>query len=642
MKKFQLFRYLKKWLPLIVIFFLAMTALSYRVLANRQTYTASSVIEYSNKDAKDGYAPNGAKIDVSEISSSAGMAKVMQNLGLSYENYSLDTLCAGVSVEPVIEEQAENIQAAMNEGGEEYTVHPTAYIVRFTMDSKGSQSLARDILNELLDVYFSDYSKQYINQEQIHNQTRNLADTDYDYLEMVENIDAQLTGTVDSLHMRYMRAENFRSVATGYSFSDLRDQFSLLQHVDISRLYSLILGNQISKDKALLLDKYQNRIANYRLDEKKAQEDTEDILNIIDSYVDKMRESGNTDIDYNYILDDVYDRKWLSDSDGNHVQTNRTVQYDTLLRSWIKSQNKEDYALLDREYCNYVIGVYRDGITELDTAGTEDEQPVFEIPEPDEAVTEEEVEREIRSVINRMNVLYGIVDQTNAEYNEYLGAKNIRILSSVSVSPAFSMKLYMGIVALFFLLVGCCGAILLGRVGDILEYLFLRDSATGCMNRVSCDNYIQKHEKHMLPLAMCCISLQITNQHELNELYGREETDRAFQKFGRILQDLFGSCKDSFIGYNGGGQFLVFFEKDEQGTLGQEVERLVILLSESLSDLPVAYQLGAVNVGEAVVFRLRNLISVAVSDRRPYMTTIQEVKTTKGNLGLNGTQQDTD
>lgn len=642
MKKFQLFRYLKKWLPLIVIFFLAMTAFSYRILSNRQTYTASSVIEYSNEDAKNGYAPNGAKIDVSEISSSAGMAKVMQNLGLSHEDYSLDTLCARVSVEPVVEKQAENIQAAMNEDGKEYTVQPTAYIVSFTMDSKGSQSLARDILNELLDVYFSDYSNQYINQEQIHNQTRNLADTDYDYLEMVENIDGQLTATVDSLHVRYMRARNFRSVATGYSFSDLRDQFSILQDVDISRLYSLILGNQISKDKALLLDKYQNRIANYRLDEKKAQEDTEDILNIIDSYVDKMRESGNTDIDYNYILNDVYDHEWLSDGNGSHVQTNRTVQYDTLLRSWIKSQNKEDYASLDRDYCNYVIGVYRDGITELDTAGSEDEQPVFEIPEPDKAVTKEEVEREIRSVINRMNELYGIVDQTNAEYNEYLGALNIRILSSTSVSPAFSMKLYMGIVAVFFLLVGCCGAILLGRVGDILEYLFLKDSATGCMNRVSCDNYIQKHEKHMLPLAMCCISLQITNQNELNELYGREETDRAFQKFGRILQELFGSYKGSFIGYNGGGQFLVFFEEEEQGTLGQEVERLVILLNQSLSDLPVAYLLGAVNVGEAVVFRIRNLISVAVRDRCPYMTTIQEVKTTKGNLGLNGTQQDTD
>ena len=117
MKQFQIFRYLKRWLPLIVCFFIGMTLLASRVLAKKQTYTASAVIEYANGDAKEGRAPDGSAIDVSEIASAGNMAKVMENLGLSPASYSLDTLCASIRVEPIIEEQAQNVQQALNEEG---------------------------------------------------------------------------------------------------------------------------------------------------------------------------------------------------------------------------------------------------------------------------------------------------------------------------------------------------------------------------------------------------------------------------------------------------------------------------------------------------------------------------------------------
>ena len=235
MKQFQIFRYLKRWLPLIVCFFIGMTLLASRVLAKKQTYTASAVIEYANGDAKEGRAPDGSAIDVSEIASAGNMAKVMENLGLSPASYSLDTLCASIRVEPIIEEQAQNVQQALNEEGKEYTEQPTAYIVSCKLDASGSAGFARDILSELLDVYFSDYSNKHINQEQVSNQTRDLIRTDYDYLEMVEQIDAQLTETVNTLHNRYQREQGFRSADTGYSFSDLRDQFKLVLDMEAAR-----------------------------------------------------------------------------------------------------------------------------------------------------------------------------------------------------------------------------------------------------------------------------------------------------------------------------------------------------------------------------------------------------------------------
>lgn len=600
MKEFQIFRYLKQWLPLILCFFVGMTIFAYRILAKKQYYIASAVIEYSNDQAKDGYAPDGSRIDVSEIVTSKNMTRVMENLGLPLESYSLDNLCASIKVEPVIEEQALNIQEAVNEEGEEYTIQPTAYVLSCKLNGAGTENLARDILNELLDTYFSDYSNKHINQEQVNNEVRDVMVTDYDYLEMVERVDQQLTSTIDTLHIRYLRGRYFRSSDTGYSFADLRDQFTLIRDVDIPRLYALILGNQITKDRALLLNKYENRIVNYGLTGQKAQEDIDDIMKIISAYVDKMRSSGNTDIDYNYILNDVYEREW--GENGTMKSTDRTVQYDLLLHSWINASDRWDYAEIDAAYCAYILSVYRG---EQGAGGT---------------ASEADVERELQAVIDKMNGLYEIVTRTNTEYNEYLGAQNIKTLSSVSVRPRFNMSLYLAIIAGFFLVVGCCGAILLGRVGDILEYVFLRDRATGCLNRVSCDKYIHDRESFILPLAACCVNIQILNQRELNDNFGRGVTDRVLMEFGRVLRDLFESRKGSFVGHNGGGQFWVFFETANQVTLLQEEERLTAMLADTLSDIPVSYQMGAANAGEQSVFQLRGLISSAAKLRKPYRT----------------------
>ncbi|MDE7353108.1 MAG: GGDEF domain-containing protein [Acetatifactor sp.] len=644
MRKFELLRYLKRWMPMIVLFFVIMTAGAFRALEKRQSYVASSVIKYSNEGAADGLAPDGERIDVSEIYSSANMARVMENLGLSYDRNSLDVLCSGITVTPIIEQQDENIRDAVNKEGEEYTIQPTAYIVSCTLDSSGSAALARNILNELLDVYFSDYSNKHINVGQIDNRMKELADTDYDFLEMVEMVEAQLADTVDSLHTRYMRAQDFRSVNTGYSFADLRDQFSLLREVDVPQLYALILGNQITKDRKVLINKYQNRIANYELSSAKAQENIQDILEVINSYVDKMRESGNTDLDSEYILGDVYEDERVADDGGNYRPTNRTVQYDTLLRSWVSSHNDWDYAEIDAAYCRYIISVYSDGDTGAETAGQEvsgsgeagaeasgaetagaeasgsGEAAAEAAGSGEDRVTAEDIQSRISHMLARMNELYEIVNETNVEYNEYLGAANIRILSSAAVSSAFNMKLYQAVIAVFFLVIGCCGAIVLGRTGDILEYLFLKDSMTGCMNRVSCDNYIQRNEQRLLSVNMCCMSLQITNQRELNQIYGRKGADDVLKEFGRVLQEVFGSRKNSFIAYNGSGQFMVFFEKASQENVMQEAGRLSIILMQSLDDYSVSYQMGAVNAGEEALFWIRGLISGAVKSGKPYST----------------------
>ena len=68
--------------------------------------------------------------------------------------------------------------------------------------------------------------------------------------------------------------------------------------------------------------------------------------------------------------------------------------------------------LIDKAYNEYVIGVYSD-------APARSSEEVLE-----------ETENRVKALVDRVNELYIVLDQTNDEYNEYLGAENISVLSS--------------------------------------------------------------------------------------------------------------------------------------------------------------------------------------------------------------------
>ena len=104
MKKFQLSRYIKKFLPFIIVLCVVLTAAVYFVLSSSQTYVASTVIHYDYDEAKSGQAPDGTALDVNEIKSSAIMTKVTASLGLDEGIYSIDSLLSRVNITELIDE----------------------------------------------------------------------------------------------------------------------------------------------------------------------------------------------------------------------------------------------------------------------------------------------------------------------------------------------------------------------------------------------------------------------------------------------------------------------------------------------------------------------------------------------------------
>lgn len=133
MKRFELSRYIKKWLPLIILVCAGLTAAIYLFLSKSQAYIASAVIEYKSVGADEGKTPLGTELDVNAIKSSAIVSKAIGNLKLDSRSYSVDKLISSIKITEVIDEDEEARKEAVLEDGEEYVYKPTKYIVSFEL-----------------------------------------------------------------------------------------------------------------------------------------------------------------------------------------------------------------------------------------------------------------------------------------------------------------------------------------------------------------------------------------------------------------------------------------------------------------------------------------------------------------------------
>ena len=620
MKSFQIMRYLKKLLPIIVVFcVLATYAINFK-LKNSNTFVASEVIHYNDPMAEQGLTPTGSKLDVNEIKSSAVLSKVVEKMGLT-GIYSVDSLISRISITPLPDEDKVAQKEAKLEEGEEYIYEPSTYIVSFTATNNEGSEFARTILDETLDVYFAEYSQKYVNVAPAKNIIGNIENENYDYIEMVEMIDKGIDETLSTLYQRMDQKPYYRATKTGVSFNDLADDFNYLRNVKLSALFSKIYKYQITKNKTVLISDYTTRIDNNDILNVKEESIVNDTVNVIDAYVEKMRESGNTNITYEYILDNVHERN-LVDSYGNPLSGgDQTVTYDELIYGWRDHNEKKEHSIIDSAYCRYVINTFNTCTgncknKECSTSALTCTQLYNENYE----VIKSEIDVEIKGLISELSNLYNITKETNDEYNEYLGASYISVLSSASVKPSINVSLYT-LIAFFFLIILCCGsAIIFGRLGDIVHYIFYTDHLTELNNRAYFDKYLKSMDKKLLDDGTVYCVVDISNLIAINTAYDRTIGDEIIKMFTRFLKEAFGKTDAEFI-YNGNGSFIIV-AKDTDYINVEDIMRLFGLRldeREEYNEIRVEYK-----VGIAETFKenqtARKLLSEALKSKKQYIS----------------------
>ena len=292
-------------------------------------------------------------------------------------------------------------------------------------------------MNQILQEYVLYYGKVHVNTSQAANPVSDISTKGYDYLEMAEVMDDTLDDITEHLTDKAEWNGDFRSSRTGRSFQDLKNEFEFIRDVEVRQLLSEILEGKITKNRDLLLDKYKNRNSELGISNNAVSFEVNKIRGIISSYENAMDEfSATADINKgndadadegtlrNYVLPNVYDDWNRKNEDDNWEPVDRTAEYDQLMMKYIEDRTLYEENAIDKDYNNYILEVFANAPS---------------------SASQKDILDKIERLAEKINALQSVYYETNDEYNEYLGGKNIAVLSSVRVTERFPIMLFISI-----------------------------------------------------------------------------------------------------------------------------------------------------------------------------------------------------
>ncbi|RGH06577.1 GGDEF domain-containing protein [Firmicutes bacterium AF16-15] len=589
MKKFEILRYLKRFSMLIFLLTMAGAAMIYLYAQGKQQYTASVVLKYTNDGVKDGYAPDGSELDVNEIYSSTVIAQAMDSLGASGR---LTTVRSNCSVTPIISEEQEKINDALIEKGEEVTYFPDTYKVSLVVDGKLGGSYARNMLDAIMQSYCTYYTEKYVEQKLSLNPSRNLLDNGYDYYECVRILENDTNDMHDFLLAKRESYPNFRSSQTGYTYKDLCAIYSELKKYEIPKLYAYVLDGPQIRDGKILQEFIANSIADSQNSEAVGAQQRSEIERLIASYVEKNAgilksyfTEGGDNVSSNYILGTIEDA-----GAGEKAITT----YDNLILELVGIDKTIAADKIDRQFLEETLTAFQN----VSFGGTEEEHT--------------QMEQMINDYENELQEYYEIVNTSSKELNLYISADYLKMVSSVRVAPSINIKLYIMLALVLFFVIGCCGAVLLGRLSDIVDYLLYVDKKTGLPNREKLNIYIGEMAGKVLPEAFTCFTLSLDNLSELTKRFGYTVGDGVLKDFAGLVQ-LMGDT-EGMRGYNGVGRFVVFFEECSSKKAAAMIRILDNQVEEYNSlnpEYPIRYTAALATTEETDTYEIRELLRLS-------------------------------
>ena len=338
MKKFEIFRYLKRFSALIFLMAVAGAIMIYMYAQGKQQYTASLIIKYTNEGIKDGFTPDGRKLDVNEIYSSAVISQAIDSLGSSGK---LNVIRSNCKVDEVIPDEQEK--------GEEVTYFPDTYKVSLVVSGKEGGNYARNMLDAIMQSYCTYYTENYIEQRLSLNPSSNLLESGYDYYECIRILEDDTNAMLQFLEAKKENYPKFRSSKTGYRYSDLYDIYVDFKKYTIPELYAKVLNGPQVRDGEVLRKFLANSITTSNQQEAVETERRQKIDSLIQQYVEK-----NTGILESYFTED-----------GENVSSSYILKEIEEAGSGEKAETTYDGLILEMVGIDEVIaGVLPDGKAE--------------------------------------------------------------------------------------------------------------------------------------------------------------------------------------------------------------------------------------------------------------------------------------
>ena len=598
MKQFSILRYVRQFSLLILLLSLAGSVVLYRYGKSQQRLVASAVIRYTNTGAKNGYTPDGSPLNVEEIYSSTVIDAALRDLGYSA---NVDSIRSSCYVEEVIPEDQKKLNEVLLEKGEQTTYIADTYRVFYVGGNTTSVNYAWNVLDAIIKNYCEFYTEKYVEEKLQNNAAAALADGDYDLIESVQVLDDAVGRMLDYLMSQQSARPYFRSIETGYSYSDLYNIYEHLYSYEIPGLYATILGNAESADIEVLMTRMTRDCEDLQLTIDNRRQQAEALKTLIDNYSNRNKEmmdyhyhnSNDQETSSEYILKDVEDAGEFND---------RETTYDGLIQEYVNLNIQIRQSEIEKAHREYLLSVFAEA---LETRNRK-------------TLTAAEIQERIDHCAALVSEYYQYVEETGRELNRYLSADYLTMVSSINVNTTVNLKLYIAAALILFTLVGIVGAVLLGRALDFIDYFMYVDKTVGLPNRARCDVYIGERSDQLLAENFACLALRMDSLKDISREFGRETGDGVLKDFAQIVKsysDIYG-----FAGHNGGGNFIAFFPNcggNKAGVILEAIDRQVQEYNRCNPGREIRYSCGRAVSNEDSVYEIRQLLRLAMQRMAP-------------------------
>ena len=557
---------------------------------SQQRYVASTVIQYTNSAAKEGYTPDGSPLNVEEIYSSTVIDAAMADLGF---HSNIDSVRSNCYVEEVVPETQQKLNEALVEKGEDPSYVTDTYRVYFIGNNDTGEDYAWNMLDAIIKNYYEFYAGKYVEEPLQGNGVSVLAEGNYDYVESTQVMEDSISEMLDYLLSKREDYPYFRSVDTGYTYNDLYRIYRLLYNYEIPGLYAAILSNAETNDSDLLVSRLTKDCEDLQLYIENRQERSKSLKKLIDNYSIRNKEM----MDYHYQSAENGTESILKDVEYNHEHSNKETTYDGLIQEYVDLNIDVRQKTIEKEHKEYLLSVFE----------------AEDYAQGRKTFSSEEIREKINRCAELANKYYQYVENTGRELNRQLSANYLAMISSINVQPTVNIKLYLVLAIILFVLVGGIGAVLLGRALDFIDYFRYVDKTVQIPNRARCDVYISEWANKLLDENFACVALKMDSLSSLSNEYGREAGDEVLKDFAAILKsygDLYG-----FVGHNGSGVFYAFFPKcppDKLDVILKAIGRQVEKYNNLNQGHTVHYISGKAVSSEDHIFEIRDLLRLAL------------------------------
>ena len=239
---------------LSLLFSLCATALNYLVDSHRKTM----VLTLNYDEAKEGLTPLGGRFNITSIKSDDVLDDTVRRLDDTTLTASF--LKTRIDIEAKIPKTAMDKTISSIQTGSVYSYPPAEFTISYSQKSKFGKNDTIRVLKALSESYTKYFNENYCDNNVVLDYDRDVSYENYDYDEICILFNDKVNSMINYLSGQRKENKTFVSKLTGYSYIDLINKLNNIRDVNIVNLRAYVLQNEVSKDKPLLLKKYDYMI----------------------------------------------------------------------------------------------------------------------------------------------------------------------------------------------------------------------------------------------------------------------------------------------------------------------------------------------------------------------------------------------